>query len=589
MAENVRLIIWDLDETLWKGTVTEGGIDFIEQNHDLVIQLTKRGIISTICSKNDLSTVQSLLLEKGLWSYFVFPSINWEPKGPRIAALIETIMLRPATVMFIDDNPLNLNEAKHYVPELQTATPLILQGLLDNPLFKGKDDTAMTRLSQYKLLESRRDDEKATKATGGTNYEFLRSSNIRVQFEFNIARYPDRAVELINRTNQLNFTKNPLSEDPEKARDELLILVSRYDIQAALVHVADRYGDYGLVGLYAVKTVEGRSDLVHYCFSCRTLGMGIETWVYRNIGRPWLPMVGVVLSDPRDESLPVDWVSLAPPISDAPDNSPVVAHQHQKLVLRGGCNGLSISHYFHAITKTVVSEVAILRNGMPVRLEHSLFATNALNGLEETFIAAVERLGYQRSDFLTQLFDLNQETPIVFLDFWTDAEVAIYKHRKLGFRIPFAAPYHFPVKPESNVMDLPADFVAEGYRPGHLFFKALQTLIEEYEYEGIIGEAAFKSNLSLILSNISPKAKIFILTANEKWLNPGNGLVYTYLAHSALNQWTAAVAERFDNVTILDVRQFMSSEADAETVNHFDRLVYYRISQAVLELAARDT
>ena len=127
VAENVRLIIWDLDQTFWKGIATEGGIEFIEQNHNIVIQLAKRGIISTICSKNDPSVVQPLLEEKGLWSYFVFPSINWEPKGPRIAALIETVMLRPATVMFIDDNPLNLNEAKHYVPELQTATPDILQ------------------------------------------------------------------------------------------------------------------------------------------------------------------------------------------------------------------------------------------------------------------------------------------------------------------------------------------------------------------------------------------------------------------------------------------------------------------------------
>ena len=270
----------------------------------------------------------------------------------------------------------------------------------------------MTRLSQYKLLETRREDEKATKATGGTNYDFLRSSNVRVQFEFNIVPHIDRAVELINRANQLNFTKNALSEDPEKARTELLHLVGCYDIQAALVHVADRYGDYGFVGFYAVKTVEGRSDLIHYCFSCRTLGMGIETWVYRNIGRPWLPMVGVVLSDPRDESLPVDWVALGPPIPEVAEQSAPLEYQFKKLVLRGGCNGLSISHYFHATTQSVVSEVAILRNGVPIRMEHSLFATNALSGLPEDFISAMEKLGYQRSDFLTQLFDGNQEAPL---------------------------------------------------------------------------------------------------------------------------------------------------------------------------------
>jgi len=585
VTENVRLIIWDLDETFWKGTVTEGGIEFIERNHDIVIQLARRGIISTICSKNDQSTVQPLLEKKGLWSYFVFPSINWEAKGPRIAALIEAVMLRPASVMLIDDNPSNLNEVAHYVPGIQVASPMVLQGLLDDPRFKGKDDSSMTRLSQYKLLEARYEDKRATKAAGATNYDFLRSSHVRVQFEFDISEHVDRAVELINRTNQLNFTKNPLSEDVEKARADLLDLVGRYDVQAALVRVTDRYGDYGFVGFYAVKTVEARSNLVHYCFSCRTLGMGVETWVYRNIGRPWLPMVGHVLTDPRDESLPVDWISLGPPVSHTPEQSISIPNPFHKLLLRGGCNGLSIAHYFHANIKSVVSEVALSRNGVPIRIDHSLFATNALDGLSTDFLGAIERLGYQRSDFVTQLFDVTLGNALVILDFWTDAEIAIYRHRILGFRIPFVAPYHFPVKPEGNVMELVDNFTMEGYDGDHQFFKSLRTLREEYEYEGIIGEQAFKKNLARILSHITSNAKIYILAANEKWLNPGNNLTYTYPAHSNLNQWTAQVAISFGNVTILDVRQFFSSEADAETVNHFDRLVYFRIFQAILALS----
>jgi len=216
-----------------------------------------------------------------------------------------------------------------------------------------------------------------------------------------------------------------------------------------------------------------------------------------------------------------------------------------------------------------------------------LFPVHALDGPREDFLEAVQRLGYRRSDFQTQLFDVNHENDIVLLDFWTDSEVAIYRHRKLGFRIPFVAPYHFPLKPEDDATKLPPDFVAEGAATVHPAVAAINALRDEYEFEGIIGEEAFKSNLTRIISNISPNAKIFILLANETWLNPGNGLTYAYPAHSALNRWVTDVTPRFANVVTVDVRQSFSSEADAETVNHFDRLVYYRISQKVLELAAQ--
>lgn len=56
MTEPIRLVIWDLDETFWRGTLTEGGIsEYVREHHDTVIELARRGITS-ICSKNDHST-----------------------------------------------------------------------------------------------------------------------------------------------------------------------------------------------------------------------------------------------------------------------------------------------------------------------------------------------------------------------------------------------------------------------------------------------------------------------------------------------------------------------------------------------------
>ncbi len=342
----------------------------------------------------------------------------------------------------------------------------------------------------------------------------------------------------------------------------------------------------GYVGFYAARTVENHSDLLHFCFSCRTLGMGIEAWVYQNIGKPWLPVVGEVLSDPRDDTRPLDWISLGnADLGGAPASASASASQFPRVIIHGGCNALSIAHYFYALSPSVIAEVTTARHGIPIRLDHSLFLTQALDGITDEFIAAVEPLGYARADFGTRLFDRDVDSPIVILDFWTDSEVGVYRHKKLGFRIPFVAPYHLPVKPEENAMILTGDLSADGFGPDHPFSTALRVLRDEYEYEGLISEDLYKDNLRRILSNIAPHAKIILLAANEAWLNPGNGLIYRYPAHTSLNQWTAEVAREHVNTSILDVRTCFVSENDAETVNHFDRLVYFRIFQAIIRLA----
>jgi FkbH-like protein len=157
--EAVRLVIWDLDETFWKGTLSEGGIGhYLQANHDIVVTLAHRGIMSSICSRNDFATVRDVLERHGIWDYFIFPSIDWNSKGRRVADIVETVQLRPPTILFIDDNPMNLADVAVAVPGIQVAGPEILEDLLDDPLFEGKNDERLTRLSQYKLLEKRQSD-----------------------------------------------------------------------------------------------------------------------------------------------------------------------------------------------------------------------------------------------------------------------------------------------------------------------------------------------------------------------------------------------------------------------------------------------
>ena len=129
--DTIKLVIWDLDETFWTGTLSEGGVVVPPENIRLVRDLTDCGIIQSICSKNDLEPTKVRLQELGIWDLFVFPSINWEGKGPQIKEKLDKMALRPVNVLFLDDNPSNLGEARHYLPDLQTAGPEILPELIE--------------------------------------------------------------------------------------------------------------------------------------------------------------------------------------------------------------------------------------------------------------------------------------------------------------------------------------------------------------------------------------------------------------------------------------------------------------------------
>ncbi|MBQ4205289.1 MAG: hypothetical protein II662_01360 [Bacteroidales bacterium] len=127
---SIKLIIWDLDDTFWEGTLSEGGAILPEENAQLIKDLTDCGIINSICSKNEFEPTKQHLQELGVWDSFVFPSINWDSKGPQIKDKLDKMALRPVNVLFLDDNPSNLGEAKHFLPDLQVGGPELLKDII---------------------------------------------------------------------------------------------------------------------------------------------------------------------------------------------------------------------------------------------------------------------------------------------------------------------------------------------------------------------------------------------------------------------------------------------------------------------------
>ena len=291
----IKLVIWDLDDTFWKGRLTENQVQMIPYHIDLIKELVNRGIMQSIVSKNNFDEAMKVLKDWNIDEYFIFPKISWNPKGETIQKLLIECGLRAENTLFIDDDEHNLAEAKFYNKNLRCVLPKYLQenNILDMEDFIGKEDIEHSRLKQYKILEKKMEKKKDY----ASNEDFLRSSNIKIAVGFDCLKNVDRIDELIQRTNQLNFTKERIE------KKELIDILENKSIETAYITAKDNFGDYGIIGFYAMKN----NRLIHFLFSCRTIGIGIESYIYKKLGCPQLNIIGEVAVN-LDANKSIDWI-----------------------------------------------------------------------------------------------------------------------------------------------------------------------------------------------------------------------------------------------------------------------------------------
>ncbi len=274
---DIKLIIWDLDNTLWQGILAEGDdVQLLPQRADLVRAYNRCGLVSAICSKNDYATAKTQLEALNLWDEFIFPRIAFVPKGPAVKQLIEDMQLRPVNVLFVDDNVHNLQDVKAAVPDInivdatQPECDILLQQILDKNKHLNKN-----RIEEYRILQTKVDDRRNQSLS---NEDFLRSSDIRISFAVMLenVEFKDRIVELINRSNQLNYTQSRIELE---TLTSMMMDITHYDCWS--IFVWDKYGYYGLVGFAMIE--RQRKLLQHFVFSCRAMHMGIENATLRKI------------------------------------------------------------------------------------------------------------------------------------------------------------------------------------------------------------------------------------------------------------------------------------------------------------------
>jgi len=267
-----KLVIWDLDNTLWEGTVYYQDKDSVRLKLGTAAtlkELDKRGIKNTICSKNYYEDADKTLEKFEIKKYFENPEIGWGLKSEGIKKLIEKFNVTPSEVIFVDDDAFQRAEVISQIPELLSIE---LKDPLDILELRGvqPENATDTDKKRVQILKEQRNREEAEKNHKGNYKEFLKNCDIKMIVRPVEDNDWERVVQLFNRTNELNTTGN---------RYVLEDLKSKYDnkkIEIFITELKDKFGDYGLIAETIVDTTnKDEWEIKDLTVSCRTMGRGI--------------------------------------------------------------------------------------------------------------------------------------------------------------------------------------------------------------------------------------------------------------------------------------------------------------------------
>lgn len=276
-TQPVKCVVWDLDNTLWRGVLLEDTqVSLLPNVVDVIKTLDSRGILNSIASRNDHAVAMAKLDELGLKEYFLYPQINWNSKASSIKEIARLINISLDTFAFVDDQPFEREEVAFVLPEIRCIDALDLDRMLDLPMLNPRFITEDSKLRRLMYVSDIERDE-AEKEFVGSNEEFLATLDMR--FTIAVAQEDDlqRAEELTVRTHQLNTTGYTYSYDELNAfrqSDKHKLLV------ATLV---DKYGTYGKIGLALIECQPEIWTIKLLLMSCRVMSRGVGTIMINHI------------------------------------------------------------------------------------------------------------------------------------------------------------------------------------------------------------------------------------------------------------------------------------------------------------------
>lgn len=292
-----KVLILDLDNTVWGGVIGDDGLDGIKvaqgdvqgEAHlavqQLALDLRQRGIVLAVSSKNtdDLAREPfekhpEMLLKLDHIAIF---QANWNDKATNIQSIAEELSLGLDAMVFLDDNPVERGLVRKLLPQVAVpelpeepayyARTLAAAGYFEAVAFANED---LKRAGFYQDNSKRAN---LQKQIGGVD-AYLESLEMTITFLPFDTTGRARIIQLINKSNQYNLTTRRYT-DPEvtAAQDDP-------DVFTLQVRLTDVFGDNGMISVVISRQgIREVWEIDTWLMSCRVLGRKVEHMVLREI------------------------------------------------------------------------------------------------------------------------------------------------------------------------------------------------------------------------------------------------------------------------------------------------------------------
>jgi FkbH-like protein len=287
-----KCLVLDLDNTLWGGVIGDDGLEGIVLGQGNALgeayvafqnyakELSKRGIILAVCSKNDEENALApfekhpdMVLRRGDIACFV---ANWQDKASNLRAIAKTLNIGIDSLVFADDNPFERALVRKElpmvsVPELPEDPALYGRCISDGGYFEALRITSddLERSAQYQGNIQR----ELLKTTSTDITSYLKSLGMKLEWRrFDTIGLP-RIVQLINKTNQFNLTTRRYSQS------DVAAFMSDPATLTLQLRLTDAFGDNGIIGIVIGRPVNNGSrdmQIDTWLMSCRVLGRQVE-------------------------------------------------------------------------------------------------------------------------------------------------------------------------------------------------------------------------------------------------------------------------------------------------------------------------
>jgi FkbH-like protein len=261
----LKLVVWDLDETLLQGIWIEGDREVNPEAIALMTELNGRGTLHALATQNPPEVSARVGEALGWFDLFVRVEADLGPKHRKVRRILDDLAINPLDAVFVDEDPFERDSLAIQIPGLTTWS------IAELVSYARGMDSGVTQESRRRPQMYREQAVRARAEGAADDYtEFLRSCNIRIAVRPYAPEDAKRVEELLSRTHQMNLGILPVEQAVERLNrpEEHHVIVAE---------MADAYGDMGRCGILHLRPDgDGEGVIESLAISCRTRARGLS-------------------------------------------------------------------------------------------------------------------------------------------------------------------------------------------------------------------------------------------------------------------------------------------------------------------------